>query len=171
MRPQKLTLSPYYWANFWLLLMLTIVVEAGLVWIYLSWELSDEDLLWIPVVFIPAVVLLFLMAALHSWRFLMTMEVDGCVFRSFLFGRQCCEVFTDQPVYYALIEFDEHYSISKSYIAVSNSPFRVKPKSTAVIPLRSDRFIDYYDRASIILFPLNAQTEGIFPLNQWYRIN
>lgn len=54
MKSTKLTLSPYCWANFWFFLILTIAVEAGLVWMYLNWELSAEDLLWIPVVFMPA---------------------------------------------------------------------------------------------------------------------
>ena len=171
MKSTKLTLSPYYWANFWFFLVLTIAVEAGLVWMYLNWELSAEDLLWIPVVFMPAMVLVFLLTALHPWRFLMTMEVCDSVFRSFLFGKRCCEVTTDRPVYYARIEFDEHRSIDKPYIAVSNHPFRVKPRSTALIPLRSDRFIDYYDRKAIILFPYNAQTEGMFPLERWHRVN
>ena len=170
MKSTKLTLSPYYWANFWFFLILTIAVEAGLVWMYLNWELSAEDLLWIPVVFMPAMVLVFLLTALHPWRFLMTMQVDDGVIRSHLFGRLKCEVFTDRPVYYALLEFDEHYSIVKPYIAISNHPFHIKPRDTSPFPLRSTRFIDYYDRNAVILFPRNEQTRRVFPLEQWHRV-
>lgn len=161
MKVQRLKLSPYWWANFWFLFG---VMLAAAVWFFL---LAGEVLL-IPVVLIA---LMLLVGALHPWRFLMTMEVQEGFFRSFLFGRLCCEVFTDRPVYYALLEFDEHFSIDKPYIAISNHPFRVTPRSTDMIPLRSDRFIDYYDRSAVILFPRNAQTEGLFPLERWHRVN
>lgn len=74
-------------------------------------------------------------------------------------------------MYYAIIEFDEHFSINKPYIAISNHSFRVKPRDTSEIPLRSDRFIDYYDRNSIILFPRTEETEELFPLEKWHRVN
>jgi len=157
----RIKLSPYWWANFWFLFAVMLAAEA---WFFL---LVREALL-IPTALIA---LIFLVGALHPWRFLMTMEVQVGVFRSFLFGRQCCEVFTDRPVYYAVLEFDEHFSIDKPYIAISNRPFRVRPRDSSPIPLRSDRFIDYYDRNAVILFPRNAQTEGLFPLEQWHRVN
>ena len=161
MKARKWKLSPYWWANFWFLSALTIAVE---IWLLL---LAGEVLL-LPMVLIA---LMFLIGALHPWRFLMTMEVREGVFRSFLFGRLCCQVFTDRPVYYAVLEFDEHFSIDKPYIAISNHPFRVKPRQTDRMPLRSDRFIDYYDRNAVILFPRNEQTEELFPLERWHRVN
>ena len=161
MKAQKWKLSPYWWANFWFLSAVAIATE---IWFLL---LAGELLLF-PMVLIA---LMFLIGALHPWRFLMTTEVQEGGFRSFLFGRLCCQVFTDRPVYYAVLEFDEHFSIDKPYIAISNHPFRVKPRQTDGLPLRSDRFIDYYDRNAVILFPRNEQTEGLFPLERWHRVN
>lgn len=161
MKVQKMKLSGYWWANFWFLFCLTIAAELGFLMLL-------GEVLLLPMVLFP---LIFLVGALHPWRFLMTMEIREGVFRSFLFGRLCCQVYTDRPVYYALLEFDEHFSIDKPYIAISNHPFRVKPRQTDRMPLRSDRFIDYYDRNAVILFPRNAQTEGLFPLERWHRGN
>lgn len=161
MKAGKWKLSPYWWANFWFLFGLTVVAEVTLL-------LLTEEFLLTPMVLL---VLMFLLGALHPWRFLMTMEVWEGVCRSYLFGRLCCEVFMDRPVYYALLEFDEHNSISQPYIAISNHPFRVRPRSDAMIPLRSDRFIDYYDRKKIIIFSRNEETEACFPLERWYRVN
>lgn len=161
MKVQRLKLSPYWWANFWLLFGVMLATE---VWFFL---LVGEVLL----ISMVLIALMFLVGALHPWRFLMTMEVREGGYRSFLFGRQCCEIFADRPVYYAVLEFDEHFSIDKTYIAISNCPFWVNPRQTERMPLRSDRFIDYYDRNAVILFPWNEQTEGLFPLEQWHRIN
>ncbi|MBQ7230771.1 MAG: hypothetical protein IJX04_07745 [Oscillospiraceae bacterium] len=161
MRTRKLKLSHYWWANFWFLFGVMLTAEVGFL-------LLAGEILWIPVVLIA---LMFLIGAFHPWRFLMTMEVREGVFRFFLFGRLCCQVYTDRPVYYALLEFDEHFSINKPYIAISNHPFRVRPRQTDRMPLRSDRFIDYYDRNAVILFPRNPQTEGLFPLERWHRVN
>lgn len=161
MRTRKLKLSHYWWANFWFLFGVMLTAEAGFL-------LLAGEILWIPVVLIA---LMFLIGAFHPWRFLMTMKVREGGFRSLLFGRLCCQVYTDRPVYYALLEFDEHFSINKPYIAISNHPFRVRPRQTDRMPLRSDRFIDYYDRSAVILFPRNAQTEGLFPLERWHRVN
>ena len=158
---KKWKLSPYWWANFWFLFGLTIAEEIAFV-------LLLGEVLLVPMALFA---LMFLVGALHPWRFLMTMEVRDGVFRSFLFGRLCCQVSTDRPVYYAVLKFDEHFSIQKPYIAISNHPFRVKPRQTDGIPLRSDRFIDYYDRNAVILFPRNEQTEGLFPLERWHRVN
>ena len=58
----------------------------------------------------------------------------------------------------------------KPYIAISNHPFQIKPKDNAPFPLRSTRFIDYYDRNAVILFPRNEQTEELFPTEKWHRI-
>ena len=161
MRTRKLKLSHYWWANFWFLFGVMLTAEVGFL-------LLAGEILWIPVVLIA---LMFLIGTFHPWRFLMTMEAREGVFRSFLFGRLCCQVYTDRPVYYALLEFDEHFSIDKPYIAISNHPFRVRPRQTDRMPLRSDRFIDYYDRNAVILFPRNPQTEGLFPLERWHRVN
>ena len=162
MKTKKWKLSSYWWANFWFLLALSTVAEAGLLWMQLRWEPSAEDKFLIPSVFMPGMVLVFLLCALHPWRFLMTMEADGVVFRSYLFGRLCCEVFTDRPVYYARMEFDEHNSIDQPYIAISNHPFRVKARDRAFFPLKSSRFIDYYDRKTVIIFPYNERTRALF---------
>ena len=158
---KKWKLSPYWWANFWFLFGLTIAAEIAFV-------LLLGEVFLVPMALFAR---MFLVGALHPWRFLMTMEVRDGVFRSFLFGRLCCQVSTDRPVYYAVLKFDEHFSIQKPYIAISNHPFRVKPRQTGGIPLRSDRFIDYYDRNAVILFPRNEQTEGLFPLERWHRVN
>ena len=170
MNTGKLKLSPYYWANFWFFIALFLAVEAGLLWMYHNWELSEEDLLWIPTVFMPAAALARLHSALNPWRFLMTMEVGDGVLRSFLFGQLWCEVFIDLPVYYAFLEFDEHSSISKPYIAISNHPFKIRARNTSFIPLRTNRFIDYYDRKTVILFPRDPQTEALFPIDKWHQI-
>lgn len=87
MTTRKWKLSPYWWANFWFLLAMALAAEAGLLFIYLNWEWPKEDLFLIPAVFMPCVILVFLLSALHPWRFLMTIEADNGVYRSFLFGR------------------------------------------------------------------------------------
>ena len=156
----KVKLSSYWWANFWVLIGLTLAAEVGFL------LLMGEFLLF-PVVLLT---LMFLVGALHPWRFLMTMDIRDGVYRSYLFGRLKCEVFTDRPVYYALLEFDEHYSIVKPYIAISNHPFQIKSRDTSLFPLRSMRFIDYYDRKSVILFPRNEQTTELFHTEKWHRI-
>lgn len=170
MNARKWKLSSYWWANFWFILAVCVAAEVGLLWIMCNWELSKEDLLWVPAFGMPSVALACLCCALTPWRFLMTMQVGDGVIRSHLFGRLKCEVFTDRPVYYALLEFDEHYSIVKPYIAISNHPFHIKPRDTSPFPLRSTRFIDYYDRNAVILFPRNEQARRVFPLEQWHRV-
>ena len=157
---KKVKLSSYWWANFWVLLGLILAAEVGFL------LLMGEFLLF-PVVLLT---LMFLVGAFHPWRFLMTMDIQDGVYRSYLFGRLKCEVFTDRPVYYALLEFDEHYSIVKPYIAISNHPFQIKPRDTSLFPLRSTRFIDYYDRNAVILFPRNEQTTELFHTEKWHRI-
>ena len=167
---RKWKLSPYWWANFWFLLILSVAAVAALLWLFWRREVPVEEFPEILTVLIPCVTVMFLIGALHPWRFLMTMDIRDGVFRSYLFGRLKCEVFTDRPVYYALLEFDEHASIVKPYIAVSNHPFHIKPRDASPFPLRSTRFIDYYDRKTVILFPRNEQNRGLFPLEQWHRV-
>ena len=64
MKAQKMKLSGYWWANFWFLFGLTIAAELGFLMLL-------GEVLLLPMELFP---LIFLVGALHPWRFLMTME-------------------------------------------------------------------------------------------------
>lgn len=122
----KIKLSEYWWANLYFVFGLGVISEILLVK-YLLIDCSREDLK----VFISLMVILavfFLDAALKPWKFLMTMKVCDGVFRSYLFGKLKCEVYTDKKIYYAILSCRESLCFTRKYIVVSNETFECYEK-------------------------------------------
>ena len=86
---------------------------------------------------------------------------------TYLFGKEICRVSKDRMIYYAIVEFEEHLGFEQRYIAISNFPFVLKEKSNAFIPLKSNRFIDYYDKSKQILYRYDATVAATFPIDKW----
>lgn len=164
----KIKLSQYWWNNLYLSLGLGFLTEVLILYFELNYVSPDEEfrlLLWA----MPFVAVAFLDVAFHPWRFLTTMEIDGNVIRSFLFGKLQCEVFTDKEIYYAVFDCRESSFSTKKYIAISNEKFFFTERKPSLFS--ENRFIDYYDRNKLIILPYNDAVIESISMDHWTCIS
>ena len=162
----KTKLSRYWWSNLYFMSAVGLIAEGIMMWFIVFTSFDSEAISFMSIM-MPVVLIIFYNCALTPWRFLMTMKEDNECYRSYLFGKEICKVYKDRMIYYAIVEFEEHLGFEKRYIAVSNAPFQLRNKSDAFIPLRSDRFIDYYDRSKQILYCYDVTVADMFPIEKW----
>ena len=164
----KIKLSTYWWNNFYFSLGLGLLAEVMIIFFEMNYVSPDEEyrlLLWA----MPFVAAAFLDVAFHPWRFLMTMEINDGVIRSFLFGKLKCEVFTDKEIFYAVFDCRESSFATKKYIAISNEKFVYEERQPSLFS--ENRFIDYYDRTKQIILPYNENTKHLFRVNHWICVS
>lgn len=166
----RIKLSKYWWNNLYLFLVLGTSITIALIWFQLRFVVSTGSIPWWVLPLLNSLILLgCLDAALKPWRFLMTMEVHEEVWRSFLFGKLKCEIFTNREIYYAIFDCRESLHTTKKYIAISNTFFVCEKRKPSFFS--ENRFIDYYDRTKQIIFPYNETTKHLFSVENWICVN
>ena len=166
----KIKLSKYWWNNLYVFLILGAVIVVSAIWFQVRFVTPTGSIPWWVIPSLAGLMFLGCMdAALHSWRFLMTMEVHENGWCAFLFGKLKCEVSAKQEVYYAIFDCRESQHTTEKYIAVSNSFFVYEKRRPGF--WSENRFIDYYDRTKQIIFPYNETTQCLFSIENWICVN
>ena len=163
----KVKMSRYYWIALYVFLIMGSIVEIGLTCFFLRYGSFEDPVL--DIFFMLFIPLMLGFVALLPWKYLMTMQVEETVIRSFLFGKLKCEVYTNREVYYALFRCRETNTNSRDYIAISNEMFIYKEGKRTF--WSTNTFIDRYDRTKQIIFPYDEKTKHLFPLEKWTRVN
>lgn len=162
----KTKLSRYWWNNLFFLTVVGLIAEGIMLW-FIVYTSFDPEIITFMGIMMPIVLVIFCVTVLTPWRFLLTMKEDDELYHAYLFGKEICKVSKDRMIYYAIVEFEEHLGFEQRYIAISNFPFVLKEKSNAFIPLKSNRFIDYYDKSKQILYRYDATVAATFPIDKW----
>ena len=146
--------------------MIGVVVEIDL--LYSVVHSSREDLVW-GISFMVAYAIIISGVALMPWKYLMTMEINDNIMRSFLFGRLKCEIDTNKVVYYAIFKCLESNTNTRNYIVISNEIFQYEEKKATM--WSRNTYIDRYDRTKQIIFPYDDKTKFLFPIENWIKVN
>lgn len=163
----KIKLSKYWWGNAYAMLGQWMVCEIMLLYYLIDCIrigcIREDRMIFIGLMVMWTVFSIF-GALAPPLVFLMTMEIQDNVMKSFLFGRLKCEVFTDKEIYYVIFDGVEAICRHKTYIAVSNELFLFKKEKRCT-------FLGYYDKTKQIVFPYDEKTKHLFPIEKWTRVN
>ena len=162
----KMKLLKHWWMHMYMMIAFAIIFDV----VILSLHILNPDMdghILLTVMFI--IDLIIGETIFESRKYLMTMEIQKGILRSYRFGRLKCEVFTNKNMYYAIFECYEPLKGTNKYIAVSNEKF-VCEKRKKTLWSRNE-FIDYYDRTKQIMFPYNERTKQLFPIEKWTRVS
>ena len=159
----KIKLSKYWWGNLYIMLVQWIIME--LILLYFLIDSFYEDKIIFGTLMIVWSFLSIYAALSPPIVFFCTIEIQGYLVKSFLFGKLKCQVSLTERVYYVIFNSKESMFRNKTYIAISNKPFEFK------VETKGCTFLGYYDKRNQIVVPYNDETKYLFPVEKWININ
>lgn len=159
----KIKLSKYWWGNLYIMLVQWVIMEFIL--LHFLIDSFHEDKVIFGTLMIVWSFLSVYAALSPPIVFFSTMEIQGYVVKSFLFGKLKCQVSLAERVYYVIFNSKESMFRNKTYIAISNRPFKFK------VETKGCTFLGYYDKRNQIVLPYNDETKYLFPVEEWININ
>ena len=119
----KIKLSKYWWGNLYIMLVQWIIME--LILLYFLIDSFYEDKIIFGTLMIVWSFLSIYAALSPPIVFFSTIEIQGYLVKSFLFGKLKCQVSLTERVYYVIFNSKESMFRNKTYIDISNKPFEL----------------------------------------------
>lgn len=159
----KIKVSKYWWKNLYIMTSLWIIIEFVL--IYLMIESMREDRIILVSLMVIYTIICIYASFLPPKVFFMTIEMQGKIIKSYLWGKSKCEISVEQTIYYTIFKARESMFTMREYIVLSNEMFYLKSKN------REGYFLGNFECKKQVIIPYNEKTKHLLEIEKWICVN